>query len=49
MAEAIIRLFDDDKLAEEFARKGVEDAQKYNWDKIVEDYVRLFYQIYNDQ
>ena len=49
MAEAIIRLFDDDKLAEEFARKGVEYAQKYNWDKIVEDYVRLFYQIYNDQ
>jgi glycosyltransferase involved in cell wall biosynthesis len=49
MAEAIIRLLDDDKLAEEFARKGVEYAQKYNWDKIVEDYVRLFYQIYNDQ
>jgi glycosyltransferase involved in cell wall biosynthesis len=46
MAEAIIRLLDDDKLAEKLARKGVEYAQKYNWNKIVEDYVRLFYQIY---
>jgi glycosyltransferase involved in cell wall biosynthesis len=49
MAEAVIRLFDDDRLAEELARKGVEYARKYDWNKMVEDYVELFHQVYNDQ
>ena len=43
MAEAVIRLLDDDRLAEELARKGVEYARKYDWNKMVEDYVELFY------
>jgi glycosyltransferase involved in cell wall biosynthesis len=49
MAEAIIRLLDDDKLAEELSRKGVEYARKYDWNKMVENYVELFHQVYNDQ
>jgi glycosyltransferase involved in cell wall biosynthesis len=49
MAKAVIRLLDDGRLAEELARKGVEYARKYDWNKMVEDYVELFYQVYNDQ
>jgi glycosyltransferase involved in cell wall biosynthesis len=49
MAKAVIRLLDDDRLTEELARKGVEYARKYDWNKMVEDYVELFYQVYNDQ
>jgi glycosyltransferase involved in cell wall biosynthesis len=49
MAEAVIRLLDDDRLAEELARKGVEHTRKYDWNKMVEDYVELFHQVYNDQ
>jgi glycosyltransferase involved in cell wall biosynthesis len=49
MAEAIIRLLDNDKLAEDFARKGVIYAQKYEWRNIIEQYVKLFYQVYNSQ
>jgi glycosyltransferase involved in cell wall biosynthesis len=49
MAEAVIRLLDDDRLAEELSRKGVEYAQKYEWRNIVEQYVELFYQVYNSQ
>jgi glycosyltransferase involved in cell wall biosynthesis len=49
MAEAIIRLLDDDKLAEELTRKGIEYAQKYDWNKMVEDYVRLFHQVCTEQ
>jgi glycosyltransferase involved in cell wall biosynthesis len=49
MAEAIIRLLDDDRLADELARKGVEYAQKYEWSNIVEQYVKLFYQVHNSQ
>jgi glycosyltransferase involved in cell wall biosynthesis len=49
MAEAVIRLLDDDRLAEELARKGVEHARKYDWNKMVEDYVELFHQVYKDQ
>jgi glycosyltransferase involved in cell wall biosynthesis len=49
MAEAVIRLLDDDRLAEELARKGVEYTRKYDWNKMVEDYVRLFHQVYKDQ
>jgi glycosyltransferase involved in cell wall biosynthesis len=49
MAEAIIRLLDDDKLAEKLAKKGVEYAQKYEWSNIVEQYVKLFYLVYNSQ
>jgi glycosyltransferase involved in cell wall biosynthesis len=49
MAKAVIRLLDDGGLAEELARKGVEYARKYDWNKMVEDYVELFYQVYNDQ
>jgi glycosyltransferase involved in cell wall biosynthesis len=46
MAEAVIRLLDDDRLAEELARKGVEHTRKYDWNKMVEDYVELFHQVY---
>jgi len=49
MAEAVIRLLDDDRLSEELARKGVEYAQKYEWSNIVEQYVKLFYQVHNSQ
>jgi glycosyltransferase involved in cell wall biosynthesis len=49
MAEAVIRLLDDDRLTEELARKGVEHTRKYDWNKMVEDYVELFHQVYNDQ
>jgi glycosyltransferase involved in cell wall biosynthesis len=49
MAKAVIRLLDDDRLTEELARKGVEYARKYDWNKMVEDYVELFHQVYNDQ
>jgi glycosyltransferase involved in cell wall biosynthesis len=49
MAEAVIRLLDDDRLAEELARKGVEHTRKYDRNKMVEDYVELFHQVYNDQ
>jgi len=49
MVEAVIRLLDDDRFAEELARKGVEYARKYDWNKMVEDYARLFHQVYNDQ
>jgi glycosyltransferase involved in cell wall biosynthesis len=48
MAEAVMRLLDDDRLAEELARKGVEHTRKYDWNKMVEDYVELFHQVYND-
>ena len=49
MAQAAIKLLDDDRLAEELAGKGVEYARKYDWNKMVEDYVRLFHQVYNNQ
>jgi glycosyltransferase involved in cell wall biosynthesis len=49
MAKAVIRLLDDDRLTEELARKGVEYALKYDWNKMVEDYVELFHQVYNDE
>jgi glycosyltransferase involved in cell wall biosynthesis len=49
MAKAVIRLLDDDRLTEELARKGVEYARKYDWNKMVEDYVELFHQVYNDE
>ena len=49
IAESVIRLLDDDRLSEELARKGVECAQKYEWSNIVEQYVKLFYQVYNSQ
>jgi len=49
MAKAVIELLDDDRLAEELAVKGVEYARKYDWNKMVEDYVRLFHQVYNNQ
>jgi hypothetical protein len=40
---------DDDRLAEEPARKGVEYARKYDWNKIIEDYIRLFYQVLDEE
>jgi glycosyltransferase involved in cell wall biosynthesis len=49
MAEAVIRLLDDDRLSEELARKGVEYAQKYEWNNIVEQYIKLFYQVHDSQ
>ena len=49
MAQAVIELLDDDRLAEELAGKGVEYARKYDLNKIVEDYVRLFHRVYNNQ
>jgi glycosyltransferase involved in cell wall biosynthesis len=49
MAEAIIRLLDNDRLAEELARKGVEYARKYDWNKMVEDYVRLFHYVIHER
>jgi len=49
MAQAAIKLLDDDRLAEELAEKGVEYARKYDWDRMVDDYVRLFHQVYSDQ
>jgi glycosyltransferase involved in cell wall biosynthesis len=49
MAEAIIRLLDDDRFAEELARKGVEYARKYDWNRMVEDYLRLFYQVLDEE
>ncbi len=49
MAKAVVELLDDDRLAEQLACKGVEYARKYDWNKMVEDYTRLFYQVYNDQ
>lgn len=49
MAKAVIELLDDDRLAEELARKGVEYARRYDWNKMVEDYVRLFHDVYNNQ
>jgi glycosyltransferase involved in cell wall biosynthesis len=49
MAEAVIRLLDDDRLAEELAKKGMEYARKYDWNKMVEDYIRLFYQVLDEE
>ena len=49
MAKAVIELLDDDRLAEELARKGVEYARRYDWNKMVENYVRLFHDVYNNQ
>jgi len=49
MAKAVIELLDDDRLANQLARKGVEYARRYDWNKMVEDYVRLFHDVYNNQ
>jgi glycosyltransferase involved in cell wall biosynthesis len=49
MAEAVIRLLDDDRLAEELAKKGMEYTRKYDWNKMVEDYIRLFYQVLDEE
>jgi glycosyltransferase involved in cell wall biosynthesis len=49
MAEAVIKLLDDDRLAEELAKKGMEYARKYDWNKMVEDYIRLFYQVLDEE
>ena len=38
-----------DRLAEELPVKGVEYARRYDWNKMVEDYVRLFHDVYNNQ
>jgi glycosyltransferase involved in cell wall biosynthesis len=46
MAEAVIKLLDDDRLAEGLANNGVKYAQKYDWNKMVKDYVELFHQVY---
>jgi len=40
---------DDDRLANQLARKGVEYARRYDWNKMVENYVRLFHDVYNNQ
>jgi glycosyltransferase involved in cell wall biosynthesis len=47
-ANAVIRLLEDDTLANHLAWKGVEYAQKYEWNKIVEDYIKLFQQVCNE-
>jgi glycosyltransferase involved in cell wall biosynthesis len=47
-ADAVIRLLEDDALASYLARKGVEYAQRYDWNKMVEDYIKLFQQVYNE-
>jgi len=49
MAWAIIKLLDDDSLAKQLAHRGVEYARKYDWNKIIEDYILLFHQVYSDQ
>jgi glycosyltransferase involved in cell wall biosynthesis len=49
MAEAIIRLLDDDRLAERLVNNGVKYAQEYDWNKMVEDYVKLFHQVCTEQ
>jgi glycosyltransferase involved in cell wall biosynthesis len=49
MAEAVIKLLDDDRLAEILANNGVKYAQKYDWNKMVKDYVELFHQVYINQ
>jgi len=47
-ADAVIRLLEDDALANHLARKGVEYAQRYDWNKMVEDYIKLFQQVCNE-
>jgi glycosyltransferase involved in cell wall biosynthesis len=47
-ADAVIRLLEDDALASYLARKGVEYAQRYDWNKMVEDYIKLFQQVCNE-
>jgi glycosyltransferase involved in cell wall biosynthesis len=49
MAYAIFRLLDDDRLAEELARKGVDYVLKYYWNKMVEDYIQLFYRVLDEE
>jgi glycosyltransferase involved in cell wall biosynthesis len=39
-ADAVIRLLlEDDALASYLAKKGVEYAQRYDWNKMVDDYI----------
>jgi glycosyltransferase involved in cell wall biosynthesis len=47
-ADAVIRLLEDDALANHLAKKGVEYAQRYDWNKMVEDYIKLFQQVCNE-
>jgi glycosyltransferase involved in cell wall biosynthesis len=47
-ADAVIRLLENDALANHLAWKGVEYAQKYDWNKMVEDYIKLFQQVCNE-
>jgi glycosyltransferase involved in cell wall biosynthesis len=47
-ADAVMRLLEDDALASYLARKGVEYAQRYDWNKMVEDYIKLFQQVCNE-
>jgi glycosyltransferase involved in cell wall biosynthesis len=49
MAYAIFRLLDGDRLAEELARKGVDYVLKYYWNKMVEDYIQLFYRVLDEE
>ncbi len=44
-AENIIKLLEDRKLAEELARKGVEYARRFDWNKIVKKYIELIIEI----
>jgi len=43
MAQAVM---DDDRPANQLARRV---CAKYDWNKMVEDYVRLFHDVYNNQ
>mgnify|MGYP001773022885 CR=1 FL=1 len=44
-SENIIKLLEDRKLAEELARKGIEYARKYDWNKMVKEYIKIFMEI----
>lgn len=46
IASAIIKLFNDHKLARKIAKQGSDDVKKYSWDSVI-DQVEQFYKAYH--
>mgnify|MGYP005635427079 CR=1 FL=1 len=40
-SEAILRLLDDDRLAEKLASEGVKYAERFKWESIIKEYIKL--------
>ncbi len=42
LAEAILKLFSDNELCNKFSRTGINKREKYDYKKIVKEYIKLY-------